>query len=200
MACKSIFLTKSGIRYTIIKQGDEAMFLLKLWDLFIAFARASNLGFGGGPAAIPLIKLEVVERYHWLSNAQFTDALAVSNAMPGPIATKLAGYVGYQVSGWLGVLAALSGTILPTVLAVILLTGFLIKYSNSPALKGMLKGVRPVVVVLIAQTAFDMGIGSFSNLTTWGIALASMVSLYWLKLHPALIIVLSMAFGLLVFR
>jgi len=176
------------------------MFLLKLWDLFIAFTRASNLGFGGGPAVIPLIKLEVVERYHWLSNAQFTDALAVSNAMPGPIATKLAGYVGYQVSGWLGVLAALSGTILPTVLAVILLTGFLIKYSNSPALKGMLKGVRPVVVVLIAQTAFDMGIGSFSNLTTWGIALVSMVSLYWLKLHPALIIVSSMAFGLLVFR
>lgn len=176
------------------------MFFLKLWDLLIAFTRASNLGFGGGPAVIPLIKIEVVERYHWLTNAQFTDALAVGNALPGPIATKLAGYVGYQVAGWLGVLAALSGTILPTVLAVILLTGFLIKYSNSPTLKGMLKGVRPVVVVLIAQTAFDMGIGSFSNLTTWGIAAVTLVLLYWLKLHPALIIVLSMAFGLLVFR
>ena len=176
------------------------MFFSKLWDLLIAFTRASNLGFGGGPAVIPLIKIEVVERYHWLTNAQFTDALAVGNALPGPIATKLAGYVGYQVAGWLGVLAALSGTILPTVLAVILLTGFLIKYSNSPTLKGMLKGVRPVVVVLIAQTAFDMGIGSFSNLTTWGIAAVTLVLLYWLKLHPALIIVLSMAFGLLVFR
>ena len=176
------------------------MFLSNLWDLLIAFTRASNLGFGGGPAVIPLIKIEVVERYHWLTNAQFTDALAVGNALPGPIATKLAGYVGYQVAGWLGVLAALSGTILPTVLAVILLTSFLMKYSNSPILKGMLKGVRPVVVVLIAQTAFDMGIGSFPNLTTWGIAVVTLVLLYWLKLHPALIIVLSMAFGLLVFR
>lgn len=92
------------------------------------------------------------------------------------------------------------GVILPTVLAVILLAGFLMKYSNSPVLKGMLKGVRPVVVVLIAQTAFDMGKGSFPNLTTWGIALATVASLYWLKLHPALIIVISMAFGLLVFR
>lgn len=176
------------------------MYFTQLWDLLIAFTRASNLGFGGGPAVIPLIKIEVVERYHWLTNAQFTDALAVGNALPGPIATKLAVYVGYQVSGWLGVLAALIGTILPTVLAVILLTGFLMKYSNSPILKGMLKGVRPVVVVLIAQTAFDMGIGSFPNLTTWGIAVVTVVSLYWLKLHPALIIVLSMAFGLLVFR
>lgn len=92
------------------------------------------------------------------------------------------------------------GAILPTVLAVILLAGFLMKHSDSPVLKGMLKGVRPVVVVLIAKTAFDMGAGSFPNLTTWGIALATVVSIYWLKLHPALIIVLSMAFGLLAFR
>jgi len=176
------------------------MVFKQLWDLLIAFTRASNLGFGGGPAVIPLIKIEVVERYHWLTNAKFTDALAVGNALPGPIATKLAGYVGYQVAGWLGAFVAIIGTIVPTALAVILLTGFLMKYSNSPILKGMLKGVRPVVVVLIAQTAFDMGIGSFPDLTTWGIALVTVVSFYWLKLHPALMIVLSMAFGLLVFR
>jgi len=172
----------------------------QLWDLLIAFTRASNLGFGGGPAVVPLIKIEVVERYHWLTNAEFTDALAVGNALPGPIATKLAGYVGYREAGWLGVLVANIGVILPTVLAVILLAGFLMKYSDSPVLKGMLKGVRPVVVVLIAKTALDMGIGSFPDLTTWGIALATVASLYWLKLHPALIIVLSMVFGLLVFR
>lgn len=172
----------------------------QLWDLLIAFARASNLGFGGGPAVIPLIKIEVVERYHWMTNSEFTDALAVGNALPGPIATKLAGYVGYQEAGWIGALVANIGVILPTALAVILLARFLMKYSNSSVLKGMLKGVRPVVVVLIAQTAFDMGIGSFPNLTTWGIALATVVSVFWLKLHPALIIVVSMGFGLLVFR
>ncbi|SDI48792.1 chromate transporter [Desulfosporosinus hippei] len=174
--------------------------LSQLWDLLVAFARASNLGFGGGPAVIPLIKIEVVERYHWMTNSEFTDALAVGNALPGPIATKLAGYVGYQEAGWLGALVANIGVILPTSLAVILLARFLMKYSNSPVLKGMLKGVRPVVVVLIAQTALDMGIGSFPNLMTWGIALATVVSLFWLKLHPALIIVISMIFGLVVFR
>lgn len=174
--------------------------LTQLWDLLVAFTRASNLGFGGGPAVVPLIKIEVVERYQWLTNAEFTDALAVGNALPGPIATKLAGYIGYQQAGWLGALVANIGVILPTVLAVIFLAGFLMKYSNSPILKGMLKGVRPVVVVLIAFTAFDMGIGSFPNLITWGIALFTVVSLRWLKLHPAFIIVLSMAFGLLVFQ
>jgi len=174
--------------------------LTQLWDLLIAFARASNLGFGGGPAVIPLIKVEVVERYHWLTNAEFTDALAVVNALPGPILTKLGGYVGYKEAGWLGVFVANIGVILPTALAVILLAGFLMKYSNSPVLKGMLRGVRPVVVVLIAQTALQMSVGSFPNLTTWGIALAAVVALVWLKWHPALIILGSMAFGLLAFR
>jgi chromate transporter len=174
--------------------------LTQLWDLLIAFTRASNLGFGGGPAVIPLIKVEVVERYHWLTNAEFTDALAVVNALPGPILTKLGGYVGYKEAGWLGVIVANIGVVLPTALAVILLAGFLMKYSNSPALKGMLKGVRPVVVVLIAQTALQMGVGSFPNLTTWGIALASVVALLWLKWHPGIIILGSMAFGLFVFR
>ncbi|AET66574.1 chromate transport protein ChrA [Desulfosporosinus orientis DSM 765] len=172
----------------------------QLWDLLIAFARASNLGFGGGPAVVPLIQIEVVERYHWMTNSEFTDALAVGNTLPGPIATKLAAYVGYQEAGWLGAVVANIGVVLPTALAVVLLARFLMKYSNSPVLKGMLKGVRPVVVVLIAQTAFEMGKGSFPNLTTWGIALATVASLYWLKLHPAIIILVSMVFGLIVFR
>lgn len=174
--------------------------LNQLWDVFIAFTRASNLGFGGGPAVIPLIQAEVVGHYAWMTNEQFADALAIANALPGPIATKLAGYVGYQVLGWLGVLVALLGTIGPTILAVLFLTNFLMKYTDSPGLKGALKGVRPVVVVLVAQTAFEMGLESFPNITTWLIAAVTTASLFWFKIHPAILIVASMIFGLLVFR
>ncbi|MGI6450606.1 MAG: chromate transporter [Desulfitobacteriia bacterium] len=173
--------------------------LSQLWDLFIAFTRASNLGFGGGPAVIPLIQVEAVNNYHWMTNEQFADALAVVNALPAPIAPKLGGYIGYLVAGWPGVIAALIGTIGPTFLAVILLTNILMKYTNSPGLKGALKGVRPVVVVLVAQTAFEMGLSSFPNLITWGIAAVTAASLLWFKIHPAILIVASMAFGFFVF-
>jgi chromate transporter len=172
----------------------------EFWDLFIAFIRASNLGFGGGPAVIPLIQTEAVNNYHWITNEQFVDALAVTNALPGPIATKLAGYIGYQVLGWPGVLAALLGTIGPTTLAIVLLTNILMKYTDSPGLKGALKGVRPVVVVLVAQTAFEMGLESFPNIITWAIAAVTAASLFWFKIHPAILIVLSLIFGLLVFQ
>jgi len=171
-----------------------------LWDIFIAFTRASNLGFGGGPAVIPLIQAEAVDRYQWITNSQFADALAVANALPGPIATKLAAYVGYQVAGWLGALVGILGTIGPTLLAVVLLTGLLMKYANSPRLKGMLKAVRPVVVVLIAQTALDMGWTSFPTLATWFIALGAVLLLMKFKIHPALVILLSMFTGFVLFR
>lgn len=171
-----------------------------LWDLFIAFLRASNLAFGGGPAIIPLVQAETLSRYHWLTPSQFSDGLAISTALPGPISTLLAGYVGYHVSGWLGVLVALLGTIGLTTLAVILLTGFLMKHMDSPVLKGMLKGVRPVVVILVAKTSFDMGVNAFPSVYSVLIALFTLFALFKLKLHPGIIIILSMLFGVLVFR
>lgn len=166
-----------------------------LWHLFIAFTRASNLGFGGGPAVIPLIKAEAVDRYQWMNNEEFTDALAIGNALPGPIATKMAAYIGYKVGGWLGVLVTLIGTVAPTVIIVVLLGSLIMKYSNSSELKAMLKAVRPVVVVLVADTAYDMGKKSFPSYSTWGIAAVTVALLYLANIHPAFIIVAAMLFG-----
>jgi chromate transporter len=82
--------------------------LTDLWNLFVAFFRASYLGFGGGPAIIPLIQAEAVDNYHWMTNSQFTDSIAVANALPGPIATKIATFIGYQVASWPGVIVAIN--------------------------------------------------------------------------------------------
>ena len=173
--------------------------LQNLIELFIGFFRASNFGFGGGPATVPLMQVEVA-RFHWLTNAQFADAVAAANALPGPVGTKIPGFVGYQIAGWPGAVVAILASIGPTVLAVIILGGFLMRFANSSGLKAALKGVRPVIVVLIAQTSLQMGLTSFPNLITWGIALVSIAVLYYTKVHPALLIVLSMLFGLVVFR
>ncbi len=169
--------------------------LKKLWNLFIAFTRASNLGFGGGPAVVPLIKAEAVDRYQWMDSEEFADALAISNALPGPIATKMAAYIGYKEAGWLGVLVALIGTVAPTVIIVVLLGSLIMKYSNSPELKAMLKAVRPVVVVLVADTAYDMGKKSFPTVSTWVIAVVTVALLYLTDIHPVIIILAAMLFG-----
>ncbi|AFQ42925.1 chromate transporter [Desulfosporosinus meridiei] len=173
--------------------------LRKLWDLFIGFTRASNLGFGGGPSLIPLVKAEAVDRYHWMDNQEFADALAIGNALPGPIATKMAAYTGYKVAGWLGALAATIGTVAPTVIVVVLLGSLIMKYSHSSELQAMLMAVRPVVVVLVAETAYDMGKRAFPSSSTWGVAVVTIALLYLVNIHPAFIIVASMLFGWLVY-
>lgn len=169
--------------------------LRKLWNLFIAFTRASNLGFGGGPALIPLVKAEAVDRYQWLDYQEFTDSLAICNALPGPIATKMAAYIGYKTAGWLGAFVAILGTVVPTVIIVVLLGSLIMKYSNSPELKAMLQAVRPVVVVLVAVTAYDMGKKSFPTSSSWGIAVVTVALLYLVNIHPAFIILGSMFLG-----
>ena len=68
-------------------------------NIFLSFFIANLLGYGGGPATIPLIQNEVVNHYHWMSLSEFGDVLAIANALPGPIATKMGGYIGYQLGG-----------------------------------------------------------------------------------------------------
>lgn len=173
--------------------------LQSLWNLFVGFFRASNFGFGGGPALIPLMQVEVVNRFHWLTDAQFADAVAASNALPGLIGAKVPGYVGYQIAGWPGAIIGMLAAIIPTVLVIIFLSSYLMKLANSPKLKAMLMGVRPVVVVLIAKTSLEMGLTSFPNWITWVIGLGTIALLYYTKLHPALLILASLIIGLLIF-
>lgn len=171
------------------------------WDLFIGFFRASNFSFGGGPASIPLMQTEVVKKYNWLTNEEFADVLAIANSLPAPIATKMAGMIGYRIKGWLGALVALLGVFLPTTLVVIFLGGLIMRYADSPALLAMLKGVRPVVAVLLAQTAIEMGKKALNNKITWALgAVALLIMLFIPWIHPAFLVVGSMTLGYFLFK
>ncbi|NLI90843.1 MAG: chromate transporter [Peptococcaceae bacterium] len=171
------------------------------WDLFIGFFRASNFSFGGGPASIPLVQAEVVTKYKWLTNEEFADVLAIANSLPAPIATKLAGMIGFRVKGWLGSFIAIMGAILPTTLIVVLLGGLIMNYAESPALKAMLKGVRPVVAVLLAQTAIQMGQKALSGKTTWIFCIIALIIMLFVPfIHPAFLVVISMLLGYFIFK
>ena len=122
-----------------------------LIQIFIAFVKPGLFTFGGGPSTIPLIQEEVVENYGWLTIQEFTDALALGNSLPGPIATKMAALVGYKAGGWLGALIGIIAIVTPTALAIIFLIKIYLNYKDAKWLKGMMRGVRPVVVVLVSQ-------------------------------------------------
>jgi chromate transporter len=174
-------------------------------DLFLAFARVGLFGFGGGPAMIPLIQVEVVDLRAWLAPAEFLDAFAFGNALPGPIATKLAGYVGYQVAGGPGAAAALLGISAPTIVAMVALASAYLRTKERPGVQRFLSGVRPVVVALLALVVWDfaptaLAPGGFAwgHWPLWAIAGAALFVSLRTKLHPALLIVVGGVLGWLV--
>ena len=170
-------------------------------NLFIGFFLANALGYGGGPASIPLMYEEVVEHYQWTTSEQFSNILAVGNALPGPIATKIAAYVGYVVSGWPGMLVALTATVLPSALALIVLSKWIRRYRQSSAVKGMTLLVQPVVAVLMAVLTWQLGADSFQTIGLWhslAIAAVALWAMQFRKIHPATVIIAVFLYGGLV--
>jgi chromate transporter len=165
---------------------------LKQADLFLAFFRVGILGYGGGPSSIPLVHKEVVDKYKWMDSDEFSDILALGNALPGPIATKMAGYIGYRVGGIFGMVNALAATIIPTIILMILLLTVLNSYKDEPWVKGMAEAVVPVVAVMLAVLTWDFIKQSGTSNLGWKwtlIALAaSLLLLQFLHLHPAILI------------
>ncbi|MFG6120191.1 chromate transporter [Thalassobacillus sp. B23F22_16] len=168
------------------------------WDIFWAFFISNLLGYGGGPSTIPLIQNEVVDRYEWMTLNEFGDLFAIANVLPGPIATKMAGFIGYQVGGGLGSFLALAATILPSAIAVILLFKFVNVFKESPQVKLMTKTVQPVIAILLGVLAYnffltaleDSGLMHLTILTA-----AGLLSMNKLKVHPALVIIGSLFYG-----
>lgn len=120
------------------------------WELFLAFFIPNIIGYGGGPAIIPLIEAEVVGRYGWLTAQEFAETLALGNALPSPIATKMAGQIGFDVAGVGGALVAVLATVVPSLLLMLGALGLLYRYRDSPRVKRMSQWVRPVIAMMMA--------------------------------------------------
>ena len=174
-----------------------------LFKLFWGFFIANLLGYGGGPSSIPLMQDQIVNRYHWLTNEQFANVLALGNSLPGPIAAKVAAFVGYGVAGWGGALAALAGTIVPSAAAMIGFLHLLNRFRRSFAVKGMTLLVQPVIAILMAVLTWQIGASSVASIgyvQFFSIALVALYAMQRLKIHPALVIVAAFVYGGLFLR
>ncbi|MCM3762443.1 chromate transporter [Alkalihalobacillus oceani] len=169
-------------------------------DLFVAFFRAGILGYGGGPASIPLFHKEAVERYRWVTDEEFGDILALGNALPGPIATKIAGYIGYRLAGWSGLVSAILATALPTVLLMIGLMGLLTSFRDSSVVQGMTQAITPVVAVMMLTLTYSFFKQSKKGLglgLSIALVIISLLFYQGLAVHPAIIIGALLGYGLL---
>lgn len=182
-----------------------------LWQIFLLFTRVALFSWGGGPASLALMQRETTE-IGWLSTDEFVDAVALGNALPGPTSVKISAYVGDKVAGLPGAVAAVTGTVLPTLVLMLAVTVFFFRIKDSPSVKAILRAVRPVVIGLLLWTAFDMtrsvfdagqlgwGAALARNLDKVGIALVTFGLLTFTAINPVFIILAAALLGLLVYR
>jgi chromate transporter len=182
-----------------------------LWHIFWLFARVALFSWGGGPASLALMQRETTA-VGWVTPADFADAVALGNALPGPIAPQVSAFVGYKLAGVPGAVAAAAGTVLPTTILMLAMVVLFFSMRNTKPVQSMLMAVRPVVVGLLLWTAYDMAatvfgvkkVGWVAGLTgSWDkvlIALIAFVLLTFTTISPVWIILVAAVLGLMVYR
>jgi chromate transporter len=182
-----------------------------LWRIFILFTRVAIFSWGGGPASLALMQRETTAA-GWISPAEFADAVAWGNALPGPIAPQVSAYVGYKLAGVSGAVAAAVGTVVPTTALMLVMIAFFFSIKDSPAIKSMLAAVRPVVVGLLVWTAFDLANSVFgARQVGWGAALVqswdkvlltvvSFCLLTFTSINPVWLVLGAAVLGYIVYR
>lgn len=185
--------------------------------LFLTFFQIGLFGFGGGYAMLSMIQGEVVTSNGWLSAAEFTDIVAISQMTPGPIGINSATYVGYtaainagysHVWGIIGSTVATFAVVLPSFILMIAISKFFLKYQKHPIVEAVFRGLRPAVVGLLAAAA--LALMTIENFGSWHtnryqfivsiiIFLVAFIGTRKFKISPILMIVLCGAAGWLLY-
>jgi chromate transporter len=157
--------------------------LSAVWRIFLYFTEAGAFVFGSGLAIVPFLHGGVVERFHWLSERQFIDAVAVAMITPGPVVITVA-FIGFLVAGALGAWAAAMGVFLPCWLLVVIPAPYYRRFVQNRQIKAFVSGVTSATTGAIAGSAIVIGRRAIADWPTVAIALATLAMLIWVKRVP----------------
>lgn len=170
-------------------------------QLFWSFLQVGMFSFGGGYAALPLIESIVVKQHGWLSIAEFTDLITISQMTPGPISVNSATFVGLSIGGFWGAVVATLGNIAPSIVLVTLISWLYMKYNSLDTLQTVLKALRPAVVAMIATAGVTLIVTAFwgegaivlSNTNIAAVVLFGLGMFFLLKYNVSPILVMILA-------
>lgn len=169
------------------------MILLKL---FVAFFKIALFAFGGAYSFLPLMESELVRNQHWLEKAEYLDVIGITKLFPGAISIKFATYTGYKVAGVPGAIVANIANLLPPVLFVILASSLYSKHKDIPFIKAGFEMVQYAVFAMLIAVAIQLVDKSqIFQLRHILIIIASFGLFFYVKVHPAFIIVAAGVLG-----
>lgn len=176
-------------------------------ELFLTFFKIGLFTFGGGYAMIPLIQSEAISR-GWLSEQELINFIAVSESTPGAFAINISTYIGSIKGGFFGALCATFGVVLPSLVIIMIIARFYLKFKNNLYVSSAMSGLRPAAIALILSAVISMGasvffangislsvFGSYSFIVSAAIFVIMLV-LVFKKVNPIAVIGLSAVLGI----
>ena len=183
-------------------------FFLMCWEFF----KTGLFAVGGGLATIPFLK-EMSARYGWFTIDKLTTMIAVSESTPGPIGINMATFVGYEMFGPAGGIAATLSLVAPSVIVICIIARMLEKFKNAKVVQGIFTGLRPAVVGFILSAVISIFLLALFHVDAWKasgvltdlfnykslILFAALLAFYQYKpkLHPIFLIMIAAAAGII---
>ncbi|MDD2482639.1 MAG: chromate transporter [Lutispora sp.] len=171
-----------------------------LYKLFSTFFKIGCFTIGGGYAMVPVIQREIVENKKWITQDEFLDAIALTNSLPGPLATNAATYVGYRMAGVLGAITGVFATALPSFLIILIIAIFFTTIKDSIVVQNIFSGIRPAVVSLIIYAVIKLAKSIGFKSKNILISLGTLLGMIFLNIHPFLAVIVSGIIGFFFFR
>lgn len=162
--------------------------MISYWQIFLVFAKIGAFTIGGGMAMIPLIQNEIVRR-GWMKEEDFPDIIALSQSAPGLLAVNIAIFTGYRLKGSKGSIVATIASVLPSIIIILLIAMVFTGYQDNPTVISIFKGIRPVVVALIAVPMVQMARKSNRRWWSYLISAAVLVLVGVLMVSPIYILI-----------
>lgn len=165
-------------------------------ELFLFFFKTGLLVFGSGLVIVPFLKSQVVDQYHWLTNRQFLDSVAIGMMSPGPVVIT-ATFVGYLLAGFVGAVAATVGIFSPPVLFVLAATPILRRYRENRFIRAFIRGISSAVVGVLVATTWMIARSAVVDPLTLGIAAVVLLLILFTRVPDPLVIAAAGVVGLL---
>lgn len=165
-----------------------------LWTLFYV----NLFTIGGGYVMLPILHTEIVDHYHWLTNQEFVQSIAMGQLTPGPL-TIMNVFIGYKVFGFLGALGALISSYLPSMIVATIVSRYYLQFKNSWIVNSSFKGIRPAVIGLLCAVGVTLAGESIIDLSTATIAVGTFLIIAFTKSDPTFVILGAGALGALLY-
>ncbi|MBO4716547.1 MAG: chromate transporter [Spirochaetales bacterium] len=170
-----------------------------LWTLFITFAKVGVMTFGGGYAMLPILEREVVKNHNWTTSEQMLDYYAIGQCTPGIIAVNVSTFIGYKTRGILGAIVATFGMVFPSLVIITALASVLKMFQDNVYVKKAFAGIRIAVCALMVTAVIGLVRKAVSNIPTAIVAVAALLLQLLLGVSPVIIVICTVAFGLIMY-